>query len=320
MAVINDVLSLLEQNRGQSVSGEAMAKQLYVSRNTIWKAVKQLKQQGYPIHATTNRGYVLDETCSILSREGIEKYLKVRCRVMVEPEVSSTNTVLKQMAANGAPHATVLVAAKQTQGKGRMGRTFYSPDGIGIYLSLLLRFPISMQQSMQLTVRAAVAVARAIESVSDCHPKIKWVNDIYVNDKKVCGILTEASSDVESGQLEYAVVGIGVNLTPMGNEMPDEIRPIAGALFDVMPMDMRNRLAAEIINQYFAILNENEESVLENYRARSWLDGALVDVITVRERYPATVLGIGDDFSLRIRRLNGEELQLSTGEVSIKKR
>ena len=127
-------------------------------------------------------------------------------------ELDSTNSYLKEMAAKGAQEGTIIIANRQSAGRGRLGRSFFSPEEKGIYMSILLRPDISLERAVLITSMAAVAVAEAIEQVSGIQTKIKWVNDIFLNKKKVCGILTEAGIDAETGTLEYAVLGIGVNV------------------------------------------------------------------------------------------------------------
>ena len=225
MALKDQVLTLLEQYKGSYLSGEEMAEQLGVSRNSVWKAIKQLQTEGHQITGVNRLGYTLDSRNNVLSAPGIQKYLKdPALQITVQSSVTSTNTLLKQAAENGAPEGTVLVAEEQTAGRGRLGRSFYSPAGTGVYFSLVLRPAFSAAESSLITTCAAVAAAGAMEEISGHPTQIKWVNDIYTAGRKVCGILTEAAIDMESGGLQYAVLGIGINLLKPENDFPEEYR------------------------------------------------------------------------------------------------
>lgn len=322
MSSKSKVLGVLEKQKGEWVSGEELAKSLHISRSAVWKAIHELKKQGYPITAGTNRGYCLSTSADLLSVEGMMPYLRG-----VEPEhvyvyqsVESTNTTAKKMALEHAPHGTVVLAEEQTGGRGRMGRAFVSPKYRGIYLSILLRPRLSAEDALLITTAASVAVCRAIEQVAGQQAQIKWVNDIYVNQRKVCGILTEAVSDCESGGLESIIVGIGVNFSTPAEQFPEEIRQKAGSLFDSVPERVaRNELAAAIINQTLLLCGELESrSFLEEYRRRSLVLGREVQVVRLgQEPYTAKAVGINDNGGLILER-DGQTELLQSGEVSIR--
>ena len=197
MSVKDEVLKELENNKGDYISGGQLADNLGVSRNSVWKAIKALEKSGYEINAIPNKGYCLAEKNDILSSYSIKQHLKnPHLDISVFSSVTSTNTILKEMAEQGAKEGTVIIAEEQTAGRGRTGKQFYSPKGTGIYISILLRPDIPAEESLFLTTSAAVATARAIEDVSDKRALIKWVNDIYLEDKKTCGILTEGAFNV----------------------------------------------------------------------------------------------------------------------------
>ena len=174
--------------------------------------------------------------------------------VYVHERLDSSNQTAKRLALAGAPHGTLVLAGQQSAGRGRMGRRFESPAGKGIYLSLVLRVPVPASKALGVTVGAAVAVARAVQKLCGIELGIKWVNDLYYNGKKVCGILTEAGADLESGQLEWLVAGIGLNLTSRPEDWPEELRPIAGSLYPGGPAPVsRAALAGEIARQLLAL-------------------------------------------------------------------
>ena len=316
------LLELLEENREEYLSGEELAGTLAVSRAAVWKAVKSLQQEGYPIDAVTNRGYRLSRGGDRLSAPGIRKYLKDACRelpITVVEETQSTNTALRALAEAGAPEGTVYIAQSQTGGRGRMGRSFFSPAGTGLYLSLLLR-PTTWEpaRAAQLTAVAAAAMCEAIREVTGKEPGIKWVNDLLLDGKKVCGILTEASFSMESGVLEYAVLGLGVNVYPPEGGFPKELGEIAGAVLDTPGEDVRNRLAGEFLNRFLeGYAHPEDRSFLEIYRRRSVAVGREVTVLSGGHERRAFAFGVDDDCRLLVRYDNGTEQALSYGEIRI---
>lgn len=315
------ILQILEKNRGKAVSGEEIANILSVSRSAVWKGVSALRKDGYDIVAVTNKGYCLNENSEELSPQGIYAlYENCPYEIEVIKQVSSTNSVVKSYAQQGKSENYVLFSQSQTEGRGRLGRRFESPDKTGLYMSLLLRPKMSAKDALFITTSAAVAVARAIDSLSENseNSKIKWVNDIYLNDLKVCGILTEASMDFESGGLEYAVLGIGVNV--YHSEVFDsELKGIAGGIFKSEVKNARNRLACGILKEFeFCLKEENRTEVLAEYKKRSYLDGKSVNVISPKESYPADVVGIDDEARLIVKTKDGEIKTISSGEVSVR--
>lgn len=321
------LLALLEQNRGSYLSGEMLARKLFVSRNTVWKTVKSLQALGYPIDAVTNKGYALAEDSDILSAPAIAAKARHRERlhIIVEQNVTSTNTCLKAQAAEGAPEGTLLVALEQSAGKGRLGRSFSSPRQSGIYMSLLLRPKMAAKDALMLTTAIAAAAAETIRELTGLPVGIKWVNDLYLNGRKICGILTEAALDFESQGLEYAVVGIGINLEEPAGGFDESIRNIAGALFAAggTPVGFRAGLVAGIIDRFLEYYDRLEEKpFLNTYRELSCIIGKDVRVIdniyNPGSARTATVLGIDEDCRLLVRFADGHEEALSSGEVSLR--
>ena len=323
MAVTDDVLELLENSDGP-ISGEEMAEKLGISRNSVWKAVGKLKEAGYEIQAGTNRGYRLVSSGNVLTPQGGRRLLTGSakgCAIDVRDSVTSTNTVLKAIAEQGGAEGMVLIAQQQTQGKGRLGRTFLSPKGTGLYISILLRPKFSAEESLCVTTAAAVAVAEAIDSVTGKHAMIKWVNDVYLKGRKVCGILTEASVDFENSGLNYAIVGIGVNVQEPPGGFAPEIRDVAGALYqEEVPAGVRTQLAAEILNRFFGFYDHlTQRTFMDAYRERSLLTGMEVTFTQGDTVQEGLVLGVDDEARLQVRLPNGEEKLFSAGEVNIKK-
>lgn len=325
-------MSTKEQLRAESRDGtvgfvrkDAHAERPGVGRDAERQAVQALRDKGFAVGAVADSGRSPGSADAPTEAE-LRRFLPgggPKWDIRVYPSISSTNTVLKEMAENGAPEGTILVACEQTAGRGRMGRTFYSPAGAGVYLSLLLRPAFSPSKSLYITTAAAVAVAEAIETVAGRETKIKWVNDVYIDGRKVCGILTEASFDAESGRLAYAVAGVGINMRPPGEGCPEELRPLMTSVFENGGYDgeKRARIVAEFISRFWNFYGRlAEKPFLRGYRRRSLLDGEAVDVIRGGARVPAIALGIDDECRLRVRYGDGREEYLQSGEVSVKPR
>ena len=207
------VLRLLEENKTTALSGQQIADRLGVSRAAVWKAVKSLASEGYSISATTNKGYMLTGKSDIVSVEGIRAALPDRYKNLpleVKQSTVSTNIDVGAAAANGAPHGTTTVSLEQKSGQGRLGKTFCSPRG-GVYFSTLIRPTLSIEKAVMITPAAAVAVHKAITEVLGLPVSIKWVNDIYMNGRKVVGISTQAQADIAVGGISGIIVGIGIN-------------------------------------------------------------------------------------------------------------
>lgn len=321
MSTKDMVLSALEERRGGFISGEELAEKLNITRSSVWKAIKALESDGCEIEAVNNRGYSIAADADILSAAGIEALLTQpeRIKIDLRREVTSTNTVLKELAAAGAGECTVLIARRQSAGRGRVGRSFFAPEGTGLYMSILLRPNFGLETSPMLMTVAAAATALAIERVSGKSPDIKWVNDVWLNGKKLCGILTEASVSVENGSLEYAVVGIGINVfTPKGG-FPDGLGEVATAVFSEgeRRANARNELAAELLNTFFDFYdNMAYGTYFDEYKKRSFLIGREINVIRPDSVIPAIALDIDRECRLLVRYEDGREEYLNSGEVS----
>ena len=322
MAVKDRVLKELEYNRGKFISGEDLAFSLGVSRNSVWKAVKNLQDQGHEIIGVPNKGYSLNEISDVISAQGIEKYLASQeglFHIEVHKQVTSTNDFIKNLKAS---EGRVIVAQEQTGGKGRLGRSFYSPEGTGIYFSLLLTPTIPIDEATAVTAAAAVAVAEAMEKLAGKEVQIKWVNDIYINDKKVCGILTEGVFDMENRRLGQVILGIGINLMEPLEGFPSELIPSAGGVFKEgeAPKDSKNLLIAEVLLRFWSYYkNLQDKNFLTGYRQRSMVTGKDILIIRGQETpRKAKALDIDENFHLIVESEDGEIEHLSSGEVSIR--
>ena len=252
-----------------------------------------------------------------LSPDKIKLYINEPHPVHFFESTTSTNAVASKMAADGSSHGTVVFARHQTAGRGRLGRSFASPDDSGIYMSLILE-PDSSNPVL-ITTAAAVAVCRAIETTCGQQPQIKWVNDIYLNKKKVCGILAESVTDYKTGHISHVILGIGINCN--AESIPDELTDIAGAIEGDYSI---NQLAAEVYNQMMILAGDLSPSkFIDDYRQRSMVIGKTVSVYKGgftpdKPGIPARVLDIDNNGGLKVIYSDGGRETLSTGEISIR--
>lgn len=324
MSIKSEILHILESNRGRNISGQELADMLNVSRTAVWKAINSLKGEGYLIGAATNKGYSLSNTSDLLSSEGIKLYLDEEFKnipVIVYKTIESTNSEAKLLAVQNAEHGTTIIAEEQTKGRGRFGRDFFSPSDSGIYMSIILKPLLSIENSVLITTAAAVAVCEAIEKFISQAPKIKWVNDIFIGDRKVCGILTEAVTNFESGMMDSVVVGIGINVKTKNEDFPIELQNTAGAIFNNGDNFIRNHLSAEIINNVLNITEHLEsKNFMQSYRERSMILGEQILYNKNNNWYEGYASEINDSGELIIYTADGQKIALNSGEVSIKKK
>ena len=256
-----------------------------------------------------------------LNLSEIRRWLKpgeIGCEIEIHPEIDSTNNRARELAVQGAAHGTAVLALRQSAGRGRFGRNFYSPDNSGVYISFILRPNISADRAVMLTSMAAVAVARAMEKLADVRASIKWVNDVYLGAKKACGILCEAGLDFENGRMQYVVAGIGVNVEPM--DFPEELGQIATSVSNECGQRIsRSRFCAELINELNALYPQLESGAfMDEYRSRSNVIGRDVFVLRGDERYPAHVVDIDGEGSLVVCTPDGQRQTLHSGEISLR--
>lgn len=330
MSSKNEIIKILELNKGKPMGGAEIGRTLGISRNAVWKAIKELKEEGFEIISEKGKGYTLLPGSDVISEEGISLAINKMglkkaqgAHTEVYKTVTSTNTLAKERASLGAPDGTVIIAEEQTGGKGRLGRSFVSPSGGGIYLSVILRPGILAENCVLITTAASVAVMRAIKKAAGKQTLIKWVNDLYLDGRKVCGILTEAVTDFESGNVEYVVLGIGINFSSDIPSLAPELCGKAGALFEKeKPTASRNEVIAQIIEEVFSLCKEPDgKKFIDEYRKHSLIIGDDIFVIRGGEKKAAEALGIDENGGLIVRyEESGEEAVISSGEVSIRKR
>ena len=227
--------------------------------------------------------------------------------------IDSTNTYCKRLLADGKGGEFLVIANNQTAGRGRQGKSFYSPSETGIYFSLVIRPDTSLQNAVTATTAASVAVCKAIEKLTDLKPKIKWVNDVYLNGKKVCGILTEATTDFESGIVDSVIIGIGINIST--TKFPGDVEGAGCLDVDIN----RSALIAETVNELMNIAGGDYASFIEYYRSHSMVIGEKIKFIQNGKTTFATALAIDERGGLEVRLEGGEKTVLRSGEITVRK-
>ena len=253
-----------------------------------------------------------------LSAESIKNLLKNDANVSLFDSLESTNFAAKEQAVSGnANEGDLVIALSQTKGKGRMGRSFYSPKGCGIYFSIVLKPNLPPEDIFLITPVAAVAVATAIEKAAGKSPKIKWVNDIFLNGKKVCGVLSEAAFTA-GGESLYVILGVGINLVSPKGGYPEDIKNIAGSVFDSEEEFNANSLVADIINNFFDCYKDlNNKNLPIEYRKRMMLIGDNINYTVNATRKTGKVVGLDERFRIIVEGDAGEREALQSGEVTI---
>lgn len=320
MSTKNDVLAFLMKHAPERVSGEYMANELTISRTAIWKAINQLRKSSFSIESNS-QGYLYKET-NLLSIPGINANLCSTAPTLTIKKMANSESTMKDAKLailDQTPAHTLLVADMQKFSVGRFGRPFFAKPGAGIYMSLILHPNQKFSEITNYTIITAVAVVRALNKLLDISPKIKWVNDIYINDKKVCGILTEAISDMEAGQISSIIIGIGLNFSIKQIEFPDELQSKVTSLFPNGQYTVtRNELIAEIWNQFYKILvHSTNEQIIDEYKKYSLVLGKKVSFMQNKKEYTGLAETINLKGELVVRLVDGTKKLLCSGEVSL---
>lgn len=317
-----EVLRLLRESTDY-ISGQELCEKFSVSRTAVWKIMKQLREEGYEIEAVQNRGYRLLTVPDILSKSEIESRLDggwIGTRVYFAEEVDSTNTWGKRLAEEGAPHGTLIVADEQTQGRGRRGRSWKSPKGTNISMTLILRPDLEPSRASMLTIVMGLSVAQGLKELLELPIEIKWPNDAVLNGHKLCGILTEMSAQID--YINYVVVGTGINVNLP--EIPEDLKEIATSLL-IETGHTVNR--AEVIGAVMRAFARNYESFIETGDL-SGLRDAYNEILANRDRqvrvldpkdpYEGVALGINPRGELLVRKEDGSVSEVYAGEVSVR--
>lgn len=306
------------------ISGEEMSRALGVTRAAVWKEIETLRREGWPISSSTRRGYRLDGPPPVLSAAYISAMLPPDSlfagKVQVEECVDSTNTRLKARAA-ALPTGCVLLAEEQSGGRGTHGRSFQSPRGDGLYLSVLLRPSAALRDLITLTGWVAVAAREGTVRASGAPVDVKWLNDLYLHGRKLCGILTELAFLGESGEPDYVVVGMGVNVNQTaGTFKAQGLEGIAASLAGEGYPTERNHLAVCLLNALDEMVRDfpkKRAEYLEAYRARCVTIGRRVSFETQDGVLAGAAIGIDDRFGLRVLGDDGKEYAVSSGTVKM---
>ena len=317
-----EILKLLKETDGY-VSGQELCRRFGVSRTAVWKVINQLKEEGYEIEAVRNRGYALKGAGDVLSEAELLSCLKTEWaggRTVYFDATDSTNVQARRLAEAHAPHGTLVVSDRQDGGKGRRGRSWASPSGVGIWMSLILRPEIAPSSASMLTLAAALAVREGIQEETGLSPLIKWPNDLVLNGKKICGILTEMSTELM--EIQYVITGIGINVNQ--REFPSEIRDTATSLsLEAGRCFRRSSLIAAILKafekDYTAFLKTGDLSLLlEEYNACLVNRGKEVCILDPSGEYRAVAEGIDESGSLLVTLPDGTRREIISGEVSVR--
>lgn len=320
-----NILALL-RNSGDYVSGQQICEQFQVSRTAVWKVINQLKEEGYQIESVSRKGYRLLESPDLLSQSEISSRLTTKwagLELQYLEETGSTNIDAKKYAEEGAPHGTVIVANMQTLGRGRKGKIWQSPAGSAIYMTILLKPDFSPDKASMLTLVMALSVADAVAEATGLQTGIKWPNDVVVNHKKICGILTEMN--VETDYIQYVVIGVGINVNNGSpEEFPEEIRQTATSL---KIESGRHLSRAVLIERVLCHFEKNYDTfvrkldlsdMIEAYSRRLLNRDAEVKVLDPKGHYTGIARGINAAGELLVEKENGEMVSVYAGEVSIR--
>ena len=315
------ILSLFRQTPDGFVSGERISDELGVSRTAVWKHIRNLRQAGYQIEAIPSRGYQLQQSPDVLMPEAIQSGLAcqlVGSRIILLDEADSTNLQACRLGDEGADDGLVVIADRQSSGKGRMGRRWESPGGVNLYASILLRPPVLPFEAPKLTFLSAVAVCRAIKNCTGLQPTVKWPNDILLNGAKVAGLLNEMSS--ETDQVHYVVLGIGVNLNMRAEQFPDDLRYPATSLAiatdkAVSRLAFTRSLLQELDGLYQTYLEQGSVPIFAAWTELCDLTGKRVQVDCNNLLIEGTMVGLGDDGALLVRTSAGKIESIYAGDV-----
>jgi BirA family transcriptional regulator, biotin operon repressor / biotin---[acetyl-CoA-carboxylase] ligase len=323
ISVRHAILEMLRNHRDEYLSGEEISRRLAVSRTAVWKHIQALKQAGYEIESHTRRGYKLRRIPDRLRPEEIIPYFSTQWlgkKIVYFDDVSSTNLEARNEAQRGAPEGTIVIAESQNKGKGRLARGWYSPKYQGIWLSVVLRPKFRPADAPKCSLLAAVALERAIFRQIGVHCGIKWPNDLLYDNKKLIGILTEMSAEFDA--INYIVIGMGINVNTLAEDLPPELQPIATSLAMILGEKVNRKvllgkILEELEHSYDKVSSEGFGPLLDEWRQKSITLGKIVDVFGMDEQFSGKAVDIDADGALLIERETGIERVLA-GDVSIR--
>ncbi len=324
MSTKDQLLLYLRKNQGNWVSGELISNNLSVSRAAIWKHIQKLKEEGYIIESAPKKGYLLSKDSDPITADEIRKGLCTKVfgkqNIIYLKETDSTNTRAKELAAEGAPEGTLVIAEKQTKGRGRRGRNWFSPPGDGIYISLILRPAISPGETPRITLMTAVVLAEALISLMKLKLSIKWPNDILVNGKKLAGILTEISTEMDA--VNYIVVGLGLNVNTRFENFPQEIKKSATSILietgNRAPRIKLIQKCLKLYEQYYDMFKKNNfEPIMNRWRELADIIGKQIKVDVIGKTHIGEVVDVDNDGVLILKDDQGMLQRIFSGDVTL---
>ncbi|WP_431799147.1 biotin--[acetyl-CoA-carboxylase] ligase [Halobacillus andaensis] len=316
----NRLIQLLDKSDGY-ISGQQLSDKLNISRTAVWKHMKELEKDGYEIEAIQRKGYRILSSPDKVSENTVQWGLDTNWlghQLFHYKEVPSTQDIAHQLAKQNKPHGTVVIADEQVKGKGRMSRPWHSPKGKGVWMSILLRPDLVPVQAPQLTLLAATVLAEVFGEEETIAPQIKWPNDILISHKKVSGILTEMQA--EHDQIQYVVLGIGINVNQTSEEIPEELRKKASSLRieseQIWPItDTIKKLLHQFEVTYDQFMAHGFQHVKKLWEKYGYQIGEKVTIKTMKKEWEAVLVGIEPDGALRARDFNGNEEKLYSAEI-----
>ena len=324
MTTKDQLLLYLKENQGNWVSGELISNNLSVSRAAIWKHIRKLKKEGYIIESSPKKGYLLSKSSDPITADEIRQGLSTKVfgkkNIIYLNETDSTNTRAKELAAQGAPEGTLVIAEKQTNGRGRRGRSWFSPPGGGIYFSLILRPVISPTETPRITLMTAVVAAETLISLVKLKLRIKWPNDILVNGKKLAGILTEISTEMDA--VNYIIVGLGLNVNTRFEKFPQEIKENATSiLIETGKQFPRVKLIQHYLKLYeifYDMFKNNDfEPIMNRWRELADIIGKQIRVDVIGKTHIGEVVAVDNDGVLILKDDQGVLQRIFSGDVTL---
>jgi len=324
MTTKDQLLLYLKENQGNWVSGELISNNLSVSRAAIWKHIRKLKEDGYVIESASKKGYLLSESSDPITADEIRQGLCTKVfgkkNIIFLNETDSTNTRAKELAAQGAPEGTLVIAERQTKGRGRRGRTWFSPPGGGIYFSLILRPVISPGETPKITLMTAVVLAETLISLMKLKLRIKWPNDILVNGKKLAGILTEISTEMDA--VNYIIVGLGLNVNTQFEQFPQDIK---GNATSILIENGKQFPRVKLIQHYLKLYeiyydmfkNNDFEPIMKRWRELADIIGKQIRVDVIGKTHIGKVVDVDNDGVLILKDDQGRLQRIFSGDVTL---
>lgn len=316
-----EILKMLRET-GDYVSGQEICEKLGVSRTAVWKIIRQLQEEGYQVEAVRSRGYRIIDGPDVVTAGEVESLLDTEWagkKIVCYPETDSTNIRIKHLGDEGAPHGTLAVADRQTAGRGRRGRAWESPGGSCIYMSILLRPDLAPEKAPMLTLVMACSAAEGIMDCADVKVQIKWPNDIIVNGKKLAGILTEMSTQVD--YINHVTIGVGINVNLQ--RFPGKIQNATSLLSETGTRIKRAPVIAAVMKHFeenYKIFMQTEDmsGLMEKYSSLLVNQGREVLILEKDAEYKAYAEGINQKGELVVRREDGTVENICAGEVSVR--